>query len=259
MQKKNTGTWRDDEAVAWDLIIPKSRTVQEIEFLEWTFNRFAERKVKDILDLGCGTARLAIELGSRGYRVTGIDKSASMIKRGRSNARERGVDITLYTSSLESLSVSGDFDAAYSVFGVVSYVLNEDELARLFSQLGTVVRKGGLLIVDVFNFASLFKTWKDVIKKTESGKGWRIERTESHRVDEINMLMYHEEDTRMTLRGKTKHWKETHVFRMWSFPEFRNQLLSHGFSHIRLFGEMKARSPKISTAAQRLVIVATKT
>ncbi len=259
MQNRNIGAWGDDEAVAWDLIIPKSRTVQEIEFLEWTFDRFADRKVKDILDLGCGTARLAIELGSRGYRVTGVDKSESMIKRGRSNARERGVNISLYTSPLEDLSVSGNFDAAYSVFGVVSYVLSEDELARLFNQLGTVVRKGGLLIIDVFNFASLFKTWKDVTKNTEHGKGWRIERTESHRVDEINMLMYHEENTRMTLNGKTKHWKETHLFRMWSFPELRNQLLSHGFSHIRLFCEMKARSPEVATAAQRLVIVATKT
>jgi 2-polyprenyl-3-methyl-5-hydroxy-6-metoxy-1,4-benzoquinol methylase len=39
----------------------------------------AELAPVDVVDLGCGTGRLALMLASRGYRVTGIDPSPHML------------------------------------------------------------------------------------------------------------------------------------------------------------------------------------
>ena len=46
------------------------------------------------------------------------------------------------------------------------------------------------------------------------------------------------------------------MFRMWTFPEFRKQLLASGFTSIRLFGRLEAGAEEATTQAPRLVIVA---
>ena len=57
-----------------------SGTAGECDFIEQEIG--FDRSVR-ILDIGCGTGRHSIELARRGYRVTGIDLSKSMLTRGK--------------------------------------------------------------------------------------------------------------------------------------------------------------------------------
>ena len=52
-------------------------TVGECDFIE---KEIEFNKQTRILDIGCGTGRHSIELTKRGYQVTGIDLSKSMLK-----------------------------------------------------------------------------------------------------------------------------------------------------------------------------------
>ena len=47
-------------------------------------------KPERILDLGCGTGGHALVLARRGYRITGVDRSASMLEIARRKAKEVG-------------------------------------------------------------------------------------------------------------------------------------------------------------------------
>ena len=46
-----------------------------------------------VLDLGCGAGLLSLEVARAGYRVIGIDMSASSIEMGRTRAKREGIDI----------------------------------------------------------------------------------------------------------------------------------------------------------------------
>lgn len=74
-------------------------------------------------------------------------------------------------------------------------------------------------------------------------------------MDDANLLWYHDETSRMEQGGKVKAWQETHVLRMWMFPELKEHLLASGFTSVRLFGRMKVGAEEAAAHAPRLVIV----
>lgn len=59
-----------------------------------------------VLDAGCGTGRVAIELGRRGVEVVGVDVDASML----ATARRLAPDVTWVEADLVSLRLARSFD-----------------------------------------------------------------------------------------------------------------------------------------------------
>lgn len=58
-----------------------------------------------VLDAGCGTGRVAIELARRGHRVVGLDVDASMVAEARKDGERAGVDVRWVVGDL--LDVGG--------------------------------------------------------------------------------------------------------------------------------------------------------
>src|SRR5437763_16869173 len=48
-----------------------------------------------LLDLACGTGRMALRMAEVGYQVTGVDITPEMIARARQKAAEQGLSIEL--------------------------------------------------------------------------------------------------------------------------------------------------------------------
>jgi len=65
-------------------------TKGECDFIE---EEFSGNKSIQILDIGCGTGRHAIELSERGYSVKGIDLSQAQINRAIEKSKEKGLSI----------------------------------------------------------------------------------------------------------------------------------------------------------------------
>ena len=57
------------------------------------FGRFAKRRVKDVLDIACGTGGPTIELAKRGYSIVGADLHEEVIELTREKAKKLGLNI----------------------------------------------------------------------------------------------------------------------------------------------------------------------
>lgn len=81
----------------------------ECDFIEKELNYNKDLR---ILDVGCGTGRHAIELTKRGYSVTGIDLSASQLKRAREKAESNRLKIDFRELDARNLPFIEEFDIA---------------------------------------------------------------------------------------------------------------------------------------------------
>ena len=77
-----------DYASAYDALYHDKDYERECDFLEAIFRKYS-KKVKTILDLGCGTAGHALILARRGYEVVGVDRSVTMLDYSPKESKER--------------------------------------------------------------------------------------------------------------------------------------------------------------------------
>jgi SAM-dependent methyltransferase len=94
-----------------------------------------------VLDAGCGTGRVAIELAARGFDVVGVDLDPMMLD----EARKKAPKLEWVLSDLVELRLKRDFDAAVLAGNVMLFVgpgTEADVLARIASHLVP----GGLLV-----------------------------------------------------------------------------------------------------------------
>src|SRR5688500_7889502 len=88
---------------------------------------------KSVLELACGTGRIAIPLAVKGARVTGIDNCQSMIDQAKRNARGAGVEVDWITGDMRQFDLGrDDFDLVVLAFNGINLMLTlEDALSCL--------------------------------------------------------------------------------------------------------------------------------
>lgn len=95
-----------------------------------------------VLDAGCGTGRVAIELARRGIDVVGVDREESMLEQ----ARRKAPQLDWHLADLASVKLPAPpFDVAV-LAGNVMIFLDPGSEAETVANLASHLRDGGLLI-----------------------------------------------------------------------------------------------------------------
>ncbi|MDQ1427427.1 MAG: hypothetical protein QOK39_903 [Acidimicrobiaceae bacterium] len=94
-----------------------------------------------VLDAGCGTGRVAIELDGRGVVVVGVDRDPSML----STARIRAPQITWVESDLGELELGRTFDVVVMAGNVLLFTPPGTEAAAV-AGCGRHIGAGGALV-----------------------------------------------------------------------------------------------------------------
>ena len=94
-----------------------------------------------VLDAGCGTGRVAVELARRGIEVLGVDADADMV----AAARAKAPDLTWLVADLARLALDRAFDLVVLAGNVVPYVAAEDR-AGAVANCARHLRPGGHLV-----------------------------------------------------------------------------------------------------------------
>jgi 2-polyprenyl-3-methyl-5-hydroxy-6-metoxy-1,4-benzoquinol methylase len=137
-------------------------TLGECDFIEKEINF---NKQLNILDIGCGTGRHSLELARRGYRLTGIDLSNSMLDRAREQARSQNLRIDFHVQDARKLSFANEFDLAIMLCEGAFPLMETDEMNyRILQNAARALKQNGKLIFTTLNgLFPLFHSVKDFI------------------------------------------------------------------------------------------------
>ena len=94
-----------------------------------------------VLDAGCGTGRVGIELVRRGIDSVGVDLDPKMLEA----ARKKAPTLEWFEADLQNFSLGRSFDIAVLAGNVMIFVLpgSEEQVVR---QIAHHLRKGGLFV-----------------------------------------------------------------------------------------------------------------
>ena len=94
-----------------------------------------------VLDAGCGTGRVAIELARRGHEVVGVDSDVSMLD----VARRRAPELPWRLGDLAELADEAAYDLVVAAGNVMIFVAPGTGPA-VVARLAAALRPGGLLV-----------------------------------------------------------------------------------------------------------------
>ncbi len=224
---------------AYDLLYREKDYDRECDFLETIFRK-SGRKVQSVLDLGCGTGGHAVILGKRGYKVTGVDRSAEMIGIAEKKSKEAGVKVSYHKSPIQDLRLDRKFDAVISMFAVMSYQIDNKDLASACRVARAHLKNNGMFIFDAWHgLAVMTDPPTERIKEVKSKTGRIIRITKP----DLNALS-HTVDTHFKVLNfdkniLTSETDETHTMRFLFPQEIRYFLESAGFSKVQFCPFMK--------------------
>lgn len=125
---------------------------------------FSEKKVRNILDVGCGTGDHIIELARRGYKSVGTDRSLDMIKeavkRKLKLSKTQMKNVTLFYGETEPIlgKLKTNFDAITFMGNTISH--NPHTFEKLIKTSSQYLTSKGVMVFQITNFEKVIKAKK---------------------------------------------------------------------------------------------------
>lgn len=199
-----------------------------------------------ILDLCCGPGRHALELASRGYRVTGVDITEPFLGAARDSAAAMGVELELIRADARSWTRPGAFDLALNLFTSFGYFDTRKEDEAILGAALRSLAPGGAIVLEL--------NGKEIAAR-DFVAGESFEREGLAVTTEFSVVGPWEGlRARWIVDDGRRKVDRSWVQRLYSGTELRDSLLSAGFAEVSLYGSWLAAP--YDHAADTLIAVA---
>ena len=232
----------------WDEYAPfydweNARTVGRRDVAFW--RHLAADYPGPILELGCGTGRIALPILKSGGTIVGIDRSDAMLARARQRAKRARVTrrALFVRGDIRDIPLrSGKFDLVMAPYGILQSLTRERDLRSTLSSVARVLRRGGLFGIDLV--PDLLR-WNEYKRKV-SLQGRRNATTtltliESVRQDRRRRLTIFDQEYVERSGRKRRVHRFALTFRTLSVPQMVTRLESAGFSIRAILGDYQGR------------------
>ena len=201
-----------------------------------------------VLDVPCGEGRHSIELATRGYEVTGVDITLSLLNDAERKAAEQQLPIKWEHRDMRDLPWRQEFDGAFCFWGSFGYFDDKGNSDFLIA-IHRALKAGAKFLVDTHVTETL-------LPRFFRERGWR-------RVDNILVLEERHYDhttarteTEFTLVQNGKISKKTSSIRLYTYRELSELLERAGFGDFEAYGSLgrdhfQLGSPRLYLVAAR--------
>ncbi|MBI3050549.1 MAG: class I SAM-dependent methyltransferase [Acidobacteria bacterium] len=198
-----------------------------------------------VLELGCGTGRMAVPLGRAGVDLVGVDRSEGMLARARrrvARARLRR-RVRLIRGDIRHLPFpAATFATILAPYGVLQSLLRERDLAMTLASVHAALQRGGTFGMEL---VADLPAWKEYRKRI-SLRGWRgrpggarLTLVETVRQDRARRLTIFDQEF-IERRGRRRRTRRFALaFRTLSVPQMVRRLEKAGFAITAVLGDYR--------------------
>ncbi|MFA5553525.1 MAG: class I SAM-dependent methyltransferase [Phycisphaerae bacterium] len=229
-------------------------TSGECDFIE---KEISHDKSLKIIDIGCGTGRHCIELTKRGYTVTGIDLSQSMLARAKEKSQKLNLKIDFQKHDARNLPFTGEFDAAIMLCEGGFSLMETDEMNfEILKNATKALKDKGKFIFTTLN--GLFPLFHSVKEFYESAAK---EGTSTCKNCSFDLMTFRDHST-VVFDDDAGTKKELTCNERYYVPsELRWLLKTLGYKKIDIFGAKLgafSRKDKLTTEDFEMLVIAEK-
>lgn len=229
-------------------------TLGECNFIE---SEISFNKSLKILDIGCGTGRHSIELAKRGYQITGVDLSESMLQRAREKAIKANVSVNFRQGDARNLPFETEFDLVIMICEGAFPLMETDEMNfQILQNAAKALKPEGKLIFTTLNgLFPLFHSVKDFLESNS------VEGNATYAENTFDLMTFRDYNvTSFTDDDGIVHQTDSNE-RYYVPSELTWLLKSLGFRKIDIFGARLGefnRSHKLTTEDFEMLVIAEK-
>ena len=132
-------------------IIAGSPVEGDLEF----YRHLSEETGGPVLDVGCGTGRVASAIAADGGEVVGIDLSAPMLRMAEKRREALPADVagrlSFQQADMTTLALDREFALIVTPSRVFQFMLTTEAQRQALATLRRHLRSGGLLVLDLFD------------------------------------------------------------------------------------------------------------
>src|SRR5256885_14233899 len=104
-----------------------------------------------LLDLACGTGRMALRMAALGYQVTGVDITPEMIARARQKAAQQAVSIDWVVADARTFHLQKQFPFIYMLENVFQFFLTREDQEAMLARVRDHLLPEGCFLFETRN------------------------------------------------------------------------------------------------------------
>lgn len=183
-----------------------------------------------ILELGCGTGVVTRLLEQRGYDMIGVDSSADMLSQAMEKPGEGRI---LYLrQDMREFELYGTVRAVVSICDSINYLLEYEDLVRVFSLVNNYLDPGGVFIFDL-NTCYKYEQMADQVIAENRAEGsfiWENYYDEEEQLNQYELTLFIKEPD-----GRYYKYEESHYQRAFSLETVKQALSEAGLKFLAVY------------------------
>ena len=212
------------------------------------------QKAELVLDLGCGTGSMTLELASRGYDMTGVDCSPEMLDIARERAESSDIegDILWLCQDMREFELYGTVDVAVSCLDCINHITKPSDVKKCFSLVHNYLIPDGLFIFDINGkrkFEEIYADNSYVMETEDSFCVWQNYYNPKNKLCDFYITLFKENED-----GKYDRYDEAEREKMYTLASIKKMLAESGLEFIGAYSDFVFSSA--DDEDERLYIVA---
>jgi SAM-dependent methyltransferase len=204
-----------------------------------------------VLELACGTGSMTVRMADRGYDMIGLDISEEMLELAREKCSSQ---VLFLCQDMRRMELYGTVSAIYCVCDGMNYLLEPQELQRVFAGANNYLEAGGVFIFDMkteYFYREILGNRMIAENREDASFLWENEYHRDTGINEYLLTVYRLEDESRDLFSRCD---ELHYQRAYSTGQIRKLLAAAGMEFVAVYDAFTREAP--TEKSERVYFVA---